>query len=509
PAPYSAPSPNTSYSPCHRPRRTAPPHTPFPTWPTSPCANTARSPWPQPSRPPSPATSKAASPSPPARPSTPTPATSTASPATATAASTATPSSTPKKNTPGSAPPTTPSTSSSTLLSTPLYPQRRTSRERAPATSGRPLAILGRTLRVHPRAGHRALPDPLCTDRHVRRGRRHQPRRSRPGPLPGPAAHRARGPARRPAHRLPHRRRRLPQGPHRRHQPRQQQRRRRHHPPPLPVRRGVRRRRHRSRPDHPPPRRRPDPPPLGALPGPPLLRPRRAVPPTPPRRRPRRRTPHPGSAQPHRAAHRGQRRTTNRNDLRGIPPRTATTRRPIRTTRAGRRHRRQRRAGELRPARPQPHQPPPPPHPATGAPLPDRPPTHPDTAPHRLRPPRGKRMNDHPALARIRLNPHSRDVQRDLRDATQMHRTVMRMVPDNLGDAPRQQTGLLYRLEETDTSSTLLVQAAQLDPARLPDDYGQADIKSLTPMFSALRKGLGVRYRIVLNPAKRERLPLQ
>ncbi|MGW6292662.1 type I-E CRISPR-associated protein Cas6/Cse3/CasE [Streptomyces sp. NPDC055058] len=118
-------------------------------------------------------------------------------------------------------------------------------------------------------------------------------------------------------------------------------------------------------------------------------------------------------------------------------------------------------------------------------------------------------MNDHPALARIRLNPHSRDVQRDLRDATQMHRTVMRMVPDNLGDAPRQQTGLLYRLEETDTSSTLLVQAAQLDPARLPDDYGQADIKSLTPMFSALRKGLGVRYRIVLNPAKRERLPLQ
>ncbi|WP_081241346.1 type I-E CRISPR-associated protein Cas6/Cse3/CasE [Streptomyces viridosporus] len=65
-------------------------------------------------------------------------------------------------------------------------------------------------------------------------------------------------------------------------------------------------------------------------------------------------------------------------------------------------------------------------------------------------------MNDHPVIARIRLNPHSRDVQRDLRDATQMHRTVMRMVPDNLGDAPRQQAGLLYRLEETDTSSTLL-----------------------------------------------------
>ncbi|MFF9105225.1 type I-E CRISPR-associated protein Cas6/Cse3/CasE [Streptomyces rubrogriseus] len=117
-------------------------------------------------------------------------------------------------------------------------------------------------------------------------------------------------------------------------------------------------------------------------------------------------------------------------------------------------------------------------------------------------------MNGHPVLARIRLNPHSRDVQRDLRDATQMHRTVMRMVPDNLGDAPRQQTGLLYRLDETDTSSTLLVQAAQLDPARLPTGYGQADVKSLAPMFTALRKGLGVRYRIVLNPAKRQRLSL-
>lgn len=117
-------------------------------------------------------------------------------------------------------------------------------------------------------------------------------------------------------------------------------------------------------------------------------------------------------------------------------------------------------------------------------------------------------MNDYPALARIRLNAHSRAVQRDLRDATQMHRTVMRLVPDNLGDSPRLKAGLLYRLEETDTSSTLLVQAAHLDPTLLPADYGHTEIKNLTPMFSALRKDLAVRYRIVLNPAKRERLPL-
>lgn len=118
-------------------------------------------------------------------------------------------------------------------------------------------------------------------------------------------------------------------------------------------------------------------------------------------------------------------------------------------------------------------------------------------------------MNDHPVIARIALNPYSRDVQRDLRDATQMHRTVMRMVPDGLGEAARHRAGLLYRLDETDTAGTLLVQAAVLDPARLPDGYGQAAVKSLGPMFTALREGIGVRFRIVLNPSKRERLSLE
>ncbi|MFC9126443.1 type I-E CRISPR-associated protein Cas6/Cse3/CasE [Streptomyces sp. NPDC057099] len=118
-------------------------------------------------------------------------------------------------------------------------------------------------------------------------------------------------------------------------------------------------------------------------------------------------------------------------------------------------------------------------------------------------------MSPSAALARIRLNPHSRAVQRDLRNATDMHRTLMRLVPDGLGGSPRQAAGLLYRLDVTDTFSTLLVQAATLDPTRLPDDYGHADVKDLTPVFNALQKGLAVRYRIVVNPVKTERLPLE
>ncbi|WP_327713734.1 type I-E CRISPR-associated protein Cas6/Cse3/CasE (plasmid) [Streptomyces sp. NBC_00464] len=119
-------------------------------------------------------------------------------------------------------------------------------------------------------------------------------------------------------------------------------------------------------------------------------------------------------------------------------------------------------------------------------------------------------MSPSPAvLARIRLNPHHRAVQRDIHDADQMHKTLMRMVPDHLGDHARQQTGLLYRLDTDDDGHTLLVQAAHpLNTAGLPHGYGNADTRELAPMFQALHDGLGVRYRIVVNPIKRERLSL-
>lgn len=113
-------------------------------------------------------------------------------------------------------------------------------------------------------------------------------------------------------------------------------------------------------------------------------------------------------------------------------------------------------------------------------------------------------------LARIRLNPLDRAVQRDLADVTQLHRTLMRLVPDNLGDQARHQSGLLFRLEETARACVLLAQVSgPLHPDRLPEGYGHIDVKDLTPMFRALRDGLRVRYRIVANPAKRERLPLE
>ncbi|MFD9099341.1 type I-E CRISPR-associated protein Cas6/Cse3/CasE [Streptomyces collinus] len=118
-------------------------------------------------------------------------------------------------------------------------------------------------------------------------------------------------------------------------------------------------------------------------------------------------------------------------------------------------------------------------------------------------------MTPSAVLARVRLNPYSREVQRDLRDATQMHRTLMRLVPNGLGDSPRRAANLLYRLDETDRISTVVVQAStHLDPASLPPGYGHAEVRDLGPMFRALERGVAVRYRIVVNPVKQERLPL-
>ncbi|AYV32988.1 CRISPR-associated endoribonuclease Cse3 (plasmid) [Streptomyces sp. ADI95-16] len=120
-------------------------------------------------------------------------------------------------------------------------------------------------------------------------------------------------------------------------------------------------------------------------------------------------------------------------------------------------------------------------------------------------------MTTHSAvLARIRLNLHHRAVNRDLRDATEMHRTLMKLVPDSLGDSARMRSGLLYRIDVSENATTLLVQAsAALTADRLPDGYGELEVKDLRPMFAALRPGLGVRYRIAVNPAKRARLPIE
>jgi CRISPR system Cascade subunit CasE len=104
---------------------------------------------------------------------------------------------------------------------------------------------------------------------------------------------------------------------------------------------------------------------------------------------------------------------------------------------------------------------------------------------------------------RIRLNPNSPAVRRDLADAVDLHKTLMRLLPDDLGPHARQQAGLLFRLDH-DPEPTLLIQTAQPpDLTRLPDTYGTAETRDLTPMLNALTAGQLVRYRITANATTR------
>lgn len=108
-------------------------------------------------------------------------------------------------------------------------------------------------------------------------------------------------------------------------------------------------------------------------------------------------------------------------------------------------------------------------------------------------------------LTRIVLAPASAPARRDLRDADAMHKRVMSLLPDGLGEQARATAGVLYRLDDTQTIGPhLLVQTAQpVDASRLPARYGTVETRDLSPLLDALREGMAVRYRIVGNTAKR------
>ncbi|MGX8910213.1 type I-E CRISPR-associated protein Cas6/Cse3/CasE [Streptomyces netropsis] len=102
-------------------------------------------------------------------------------------------------------------------------------------------------------------------------------------------------------------------------------------------------------------------------------------------------------------------------------------------------------------------------------------------------------------LTRIQPNRHSRAARADLADAVSLHKTLMRLVPDQLGPHPRARAGLLFRIE-SEPAPVLLVQTSSTpNLAALPSHYGTAHTRDLTPMLQALHAGLQVRYRITAS----------
>lgn len=107
-------------------------------------------------------------------------------------------------------------------------------------------------------------------------------------------------------------------------------------------------------------------------------------------------------------------------------------------------------------------------------------------------------------LTQIAPNFRNPAAHQDLRDAVRMHQRVMSLVPDGLGDQPRQQAGVLYRVEERPGGARVLVQT-QLKPnlERLPTGYGTAQARDLELLLRWLVPGRLVRYRLAANTCRR------
>ncbi|MFI9764977.1 type I-E CRISPR-associated protein Cas6/Cse3/CasE [Streptomyces sp. NPDC051963] len=109
-------------------------------------------------------------------------------------------------------------------------------------------------------------------------------------------------------------------------------------------------------------------------------------------------------------------------------------------------------------------------------------------------------------LIRIRLNLENRDIRRNVDRPASLHKTVMLLAPEGMGGNPRQDAGLLFRLEHATRTMppTLLVQSRMPpDFTRLPPGCGAVETRDLAPLLAALTTGRRVRYRITANPSTR------
>ncbi|MFF5931603.1 type I-E CRISPR-associated protein Cas6/Cse3/CasE [Streptomyces hydrogenans] len=105
-----------------------------------------------------------------------------------------------------------------------------------------------------------------------------------------------------------------------------------------------------------------------------------------------------------------------------------------------------------------------------------------------------------PTLTLLTLNPRHKRARADLTDVNALHKTLMKLVPNDLGPSPRAASGLLFRIENGTTPAILTQTHHQPDPTRLPRNYATHQTRSLTPTLKALRSGLTVHYRITAAP---------
>jgi CRISPR system Cascade subunit CasE len=108
-------------------------------------------------------------------------------------------------------------------------------------------------------------------------------------------------------------------------------------------------------------------------------------------------------------------------------------------------------------------------------------------------------------LSRLVLNPRSREVQRDLIDVHELHRTIMTQFDPDKGNRATQQ--ILYRLEYAQgIVPTLLVQSTDQPHWSLNGQHMLAcpATKDIEPALETIHTGQNLRFRLRANPTKRE-----
>lgn len=110
-------------------------------------------------------------------------------------------------------------------------------------------------------------------------------------------------------------------------------------------------------------------------------------------------------------------------------------------------------------------------------------------------------------LTRLRLNPRSRAVRRDLADCHHMHRTVMGAFPTDHPGQPRAALQVLYRydLDQRGRPTLLLQSAICPEWTHLPANYLAADpaSKSVDEAYAAILAGTELTFRLRANATKR------
>lgn len=107
-------------------------------------------------------------------------------------------------------------------------------------------------------------------------------------------------------------------------------------------------------------------------------------------------------------------------------------------------------------------------------------------------------------LVHIRPDLRHGQARHEIGNVVAVHRRVMQLFPDGLGDTPRAKAGVLFRIDEDRHGAYILAQSAiPPQPDRLPARYGKTSTTILTPLLDALRPDLPVRYRITACAIKR------